>query len=40
LLINQEYVLFALFEAVAEKIKAVACSLSYLGTDYFEVGAE
>lgn len=40
LLRNQEYVSFALFEAVAEKIKAAACSLSYLETDYFEVGAE
>lgn len=37
---NQGYVSFALFEAVAEKIKAAACSLSYLETDYFEVGAE
>lgn len=40
LLRNQEYGLFAFLEAVAGKIKAVACSLSYLGTDYFEVGAE
>lgn len=37
---NKEYVLFALFEAVPEKIKPVACSLSYLGIDYFEAGAE
>lgn len=37
---NQEYILFALFEAVPEKIKPVACSLSYLGIDCFEAGAE
>lgn len=37
---NKEYVLFTLFEAVAEKIKAVSYSLSYLGIDSFEAGAE